>query len=289
MRQNKAQMWGFLAPTFAILIFIGVIPVFYILYLSMFRHSLFARVEMVYTGFENFRRLVFDPHFLRSLRLSLLFVALCCAIQIPLGLLIANFLNLSFKGKGIFRTIMSLPLAMAPISVGAIWVLMTNPDIGPLPIALRQLGFDYNIGLHASQAFWTTVLMNVWQWTPFVTLAFMAGLSVLPKEPYEASLVDGANRWQVLRYVTLPLLKPIMLTILFIRIMDAFRAFDEVWMLTGGGPGMATRFVSIHVVRQVIVAMNYGYGSAISLFLLYLTIVLCWLLLTFITASREAT
>ncbi len=150
-----------------------------------------------------------------------------------------------------------------------------------------KIGVDYNIGVNATQAFATTVFMDVWHWTPFVILTFMAGLASLPKDPYEASLVDGANRWQTFRYITLPLLRPVILTTLFIRIMDTFRVFDEVWMLTSGGPGTATRFVSIHLVREVLRSMNYGYSSAMSLFLLYLTIVICWLLLTFISISQE--
>lgn len=288
MRENKAQAWGLIAPTLTLMILIGVIPVLYIIYLSAFRYNVFSRVGMVYTGFNNFRKLMFDQDFLKSLRLGLTFVVLCCAIEMPLGLLIANLLTFEFKGKGIFRTIMTLPLAMAPISIGSMWVLLTNPDIGPIPFYLRKVGIDYNIGVNASQAFFTTVLVDVWHWTPFVTLTLMAGLSSLPKQPYEAALVDGANRWQTFRYVTLPLLKPILLTTLFIRIMDTFRIFDEVWMLTSGGPGTATRYVSIHLVRLVLQSMEYGYSSAMSLFLLYLTIVMCWLLLTFISSSQEA-
>ncbi|WP_369017368.1 sugar ABC transporter permease [Thermatribacter velox] len=288
MRENKAQAWGLIAPTLTLMILIGVIPVLYIIYLSAFKYNVFSRVGMVYTGFNNFRKLMFDQDFLKSLRLGLTFVVLCCAIEMPLGLLIANLLTFEFKGKGIFRTIMTLPLAMAPISIGSMWVLLTNPDIGPIPFYLRKVGIDYNIGVNASQAFFTTVLVDVWHWTPFVTLTLMAGLSSLPKQPYEAALVDGANRWQTFRYVTLPLLKPILLTTLFIRIMDTFRIFDEVWMLTSGGPGTATRYVSIHLVRLVLQSMEYGYSSAMSLFLLYLTIVMCWLLLTFISSSQEA-
>ncbi|BER92085.1 MAG: multiple sugar transport system permease protein [Candidatus Atribacteria bacterium] len=288
MRENKAQAWGLIAPTLTLMILIGVIPVLYIIYLSAFKYNVFSRVGMVYTGFNNFRKLMFDQDFLKSLRLGLTFVVLCCAIEMPLGLLIANLLTFEFKGKGIFRTIMTLPLAMAPISIGSMWVLLTNPDIGPIPFYLRKMGVDYNIGVNATQAFFTTVFVDVWHWTPFVTLTLMAGLSSLPKQPYEAALVDGANRWQTFRYVTLPLLKPILLTTLFIRIMDTFRIFDEVWMLTSGGPGTATRYVSIHLVRLVLQSMEYGYSSAMSLFLLYLTIVMCWLLLTFISSSQEA-
>lgn len=288
MRGKQKQVWGLLTPTLILLIFLGVVPIIYILYLSVYKYNVFSKVGMVYTGFNNFRKLVFDPDFLKSLRLGLTYVILCVAIELPLGLAFANLLIYEYKGKGIFRTIMTLPLAMAPISIGAIWVLMTNPDFGPLAVYLRNIGIDFNIGNNANQAFIATILMDIWHWTPFVTLTFMAGLSSLPKQPFEAALVDGATKSQTLRYITLPLLRPVLFTTLFIRIMDTFRVFDEVWMLTSGGPGTATRYVSIHVVREVLQSMNYGYSSAMSLFLLYLTIVVCWLLITFINVSQES-
>jgi multiple sugar transport system permease protein len=288
LRGKQKQVWGLLTPTLILLIFLGVVPIIYILYLSVYKYNVFSKVGMVYTGFNNFRKLVFDPDFLKSLRLGLTYVILCVAIELPLGLAFANLLIYEYKGKGIFRTIMTLPLAMAPISIGAIWVLMTNPDFGPLAVYLRNIGIDFNIGNNANQAFIATILMDIWHWTPFVTLTFMAGLSSLPKQPFEAALVDGATKSQTLRYITLPLLRPVLFTTLFIRIMDTFRVFDEVWMLTSGGPGTATRYVSIHVVREVLQSMNYGYSSAMSLFLLYLTIVVCWLLITFINVSQES-
>ncbi|MCX6090822.1 MAG: sugar ABC transporter permease [Candidatus Atribacteria bacterium] len=288
MKQNRTQVWGLITPTLFLMIFIGVIPVIYILYLSVFKYNVFSKVGMVFTGFNNFRKLMFDTDFLKSLSLGLSYVLLCIAIEIPLGLFLANLLIYEFKGKGIFRTIMTLPLAMAPITIGSVWVLLMNPDFGPLPVFLRRFGIDFNIGTNALQAFSTTILVDIWHWTPFVILTFMAGLSSLPKQPFEAALVDGATRWQTFRYISLPLLRPVIMTTLFIRIMDTFRIFDEVWMLTSGGPGTATRYVSVHLVRQILSSMNYGYGSAMSLFLLYLTIVICWLLLTFISFSQEA-
>ncbi|MEI6157638.1 MAG: sugar ABC transporter permease [Atribacterota bacterium] len=288
MKQNRTQVWGLITPTLFLMIFIGVIPVIYILYLSVFKYNVFSKVGMVFTGFNNFRKLMFDTDFLKSLSLGLSYVLLCIAIEIPLGLFLANLLIYEFKGKGVFRTIMTLPLAMAPITIGSVWVLLMNPDFGPLPVFLRRFGIDFNIGTNALQAFSTTILVDIWHWTPFVILTFMAGLSSLPKQPFEAALVDGATRWQTFRYISLPLLRPVIMTTLFIRIMDTFRIFDEVWMLTSGGPGTATRYVSVHLVRQILSSMNYGYGSAMSLFLLYLTIVICWLLLTFISFSQEA-
>lgn len=287
MRTSQYKAWGLLAPTLVILFFIGLVPFLYVIYLSLFKYNIWSVRGMVFAGVDNFRKLMFDSSFMHSLGIGLTFVVITCSIETLLGLVIAIFLTNEFVGKGVFRTILTLPLAIAPITIGSIWVLMTNPDIGPLPYILHKFGIDYNIGVNAKQAFFTVVFMDIWHWTPFVTLTLLAGLTSFPKEPFEAAKVDGANKWQTLRYITLPLLTPVILTMLFIRIMDTFRIFDEVWMLTGGGPGTATRFVSIDVVRRVLVSTDYGYGSSMSVFLLYLTIVMCWLLLNIISIARR--
>ncbi|MBE0479148.1 sugar ABC transporter permease [Candidatus Aerophobetes bacterium] len=259
MRAFQYKAWGLLTPTLVILIFIGLLPFFYVIYLSLFKYNIWSAIGMVFTGVDNFRKLMFDSDFMYSLGTGLTFVAITCVLQMFLGLAIALLLTNEFVGKGVIRTILALPLAIAPITIGSIWVLMTNPDIGPLPYILHKIGISYNIGVNANQAFFTVVLMDVWHWTPFITLTLLAGLTSFPREPFEAAIVDGANKWQVLRYITFPLLTPVILTVLFIRIMDAFRIFDEVWMLTSGGPGTATRFVSIEVVRRILVSTDYGY------------------------------
>jgi multiple sugar transport system permease protein len=151
----------------------------------------------------------------------------------------------------------------------------------------QLFGIDYNIGRYANQAFITTVLMDIWHWTPFVTLTMLAALTSLPREPLEQALVDGANRWQVFRYLTIPMTMPIILTTLFIRIMDSLRIVDEVYMLTGGGPGTSTRYAGIHIFLVVFPKTDYGYGAAMSLLLLYFTIVFSWLLFTTITSIRK--
>jgi multiple sugar transport system permease protein len=264
------------------------LPFFYVVYVGFFDWNIFSKVGgLVWAGAENYRRLVFDTEFLAALKRGVVFTIWAVSIEMVLGMVLAHLLMRDFTGKGFFRAVHALPLTVAPIAVGAAWRLMTLPGLGPLPYYLRRIGFDYNIGRYAGQAFATTVLMDVWHWTPFVTLTLLAGLTALPREPFEQAMVDGANRWQILRYLTLPMLRPIILTTLFLRIMDALRIVDEVWMLTGGGPGTATRYVGIHVWRVVFPKTDYGYGSAMSVLLLYFTIVLCWLLLTAITQTRR--
>ncbi len=281
--------WGLLAPTLIILAVAGLLPFFYIIYVGFFDWNLFsAEVGMFYTGADNYRKLVFDPEFLGALRRTFLFTTLVVSIELALGFFLAQLLTKDFRGKTIFRTIHALPLVIAPIVVGAAWRLLVIPGFGPVPYYLDKfLDINYNIGRFASHAFLTTVLMDIWHWTPFVTLTMLAGLSAIPKEPMEQALVDGANRWQIFRHLTIPMMMPVILTTVFIRLMDALRIVDEVYMLTGGGPGTSTRYIGIHIWQIVFPKTDYGYGSAMSLLTLYFTIVLCWLVFAAITARGK--
>ncbi len=279
MRSNRMG-WGLLAPTLIILGIFGLLPFFYVIYVGFFDWNVFsAVVGRQFAGANNYRRLVFDAEFLGSVGRTLLFTFSVVTIEMILGFLLAQTLVRDFPGKAVFRTIYALPIMIAPIAVGATWKLLTIPGFGLLPYYLdRWFGIEYQLGSHSGQAFWTTVVMDVWHWTPFVTLTMLAGLTAIPKEPLEQAQVDGANRFQVLRFLTIPMMMPVIITTLFIRIMDALRVMDEVFLLTGGGPANATRYVGILIWRVVFPQTNYGYGSAMSLLILYMTLVLAFVL-----------
>jgi len=288
MRQNRTA-WFFLSPSLIILFIVGLVPFFYILYVGFFDWNAFSLQKgMHYAGLENYRRLVFDQPFINSLLLTFRFAVYAILVQLVIGYALANLLATDFPGKWFFRVIHTIPLMVAPLAVGATWRLLTIPGFGPVPFYLdRWFDFEYSISANASQAFWTTVIMDVWHWTPFVTLTMLAGLTALPREPLEQALVDGANRLQVFWYVKVPLLRPIILSTVFIRLMDALRTVDEVWMLTGGGPAAATRYTGLYIWRIVFPKTDYGYGSAMSLLTLYFTILISWLLYTAIGQQRR--
>lgn len=279
MRSNRMG-WGLLTPTLVILAIVGFLPFIYVLYVGFFNWNAFSnQLGMQWAGVENYRRLVFDDAFLDSLWRTALFAFVTVGIELVLGFFLAQTLVKSFPGRTFFRTIYVLPLVMAPIAVGATWRLLTIPGFGPIPYYLDKFfDIDFRLGTFPEQAFLTVILMDIWHWTPFVTLTLLAGLTAMPKEPMEQAQVDGANRWQVFRYLTIPMMMPVLLTVIFIRLMDALRIVDEVFMLTSGGPGTATQFIGIHIYRVVVPKTDYGYGSAMSLLVLYFTIVLCWLL-----------
>jgi len=276
--------WGFLTPTFIILGITGLLPFIFVLYVGFFDWNVFAaRAGLHFSGVENYRRLVFDSGFLQSLWSTVVFTFWVVLSELILGFFLAQLLTQNFRGKTVFRTIHALPLMIAPIAVGATWRLLTIPGFGLIPYYLAWIGIDYRLGNYPNQAFFTVILMDIWHWTPFVTLTLLAGLTAVPKEPLEQAMVDGANKWQVYRYLTIPMIMPVILTTVFIRIMDALRIVDEVFMLTGGGPGDTTRFVGLYIWRVVFPKTDYGYGSAMSLLTLYFTLVLCWLLFIAIT------
>ncbi|MBD3306113.1 ABC transporter permease subunit [candidate division KSB3 bacterium] len=287
MRSKQLIGWGFLSPTILVIVLIGVFPFIYVVGLSLYEYNVFSVKGWIFVGLDNFKNLVFDPRFQDSLSKTLIFVAVTCGIQLPLGLGLAMLLNQEFVGKGFFRTILVLPLSMAPVAIGSMWILITRPYVGPISYWLNTIGFTYNISENALQSFLTTVAMDVWHWTPFVTLTFLAGLTSIPVELEEAARVDGAGRWQILRHVLIPLLTPVLATTLFIRIMDALRIYDEVWTLTAGGPGTATRYVNIYLVRTTLAQNDYGYGATMSVFLLFLTVILCNVLLSLMSKARE--
>ena len=288
MRSNRLG-WILLAPTLVILALFGVVPFIYVIWVSFHQWNPFgANPDMILNGADNYRRLVFDAGFLASLGATALFVLFAVATELVLGYALAQALMRDFPGKAFFRTIHTLPLIMAPIIVGSVWKLMTTPSIGIIPHFLdRWFGYDMNIGQSAVAAFVTVIVMDVWHWTPLVTLTLVAALVSLPADPFEQAQIDGAGPRQIFWHITLPMILPAVLATVFIRMMDALRTVDEVLMLTGGGPGSATRFIGVHIFREVFPRTNYGYGSAVSVIVLYLTIVVCWLLYVSLIAPRN--
>lgn len=287
--QSTRLGWILLAPTMAILILFGVLPFVYVLWVSFHQWNPFAaNPEMIFNGAENYRRLVFDAGFLASLGVTIAFVFFAVVSEVVLGYFLAQAFMKEFPGKAFFRTIHTLPLIMAPIIVGSVWKLMTTPSIGIIPHLLDAwFGLDLNIGRSAFAAFTVTVIMDVWHWTPLVTLTLIAALVSLPSDPFEQAQIDGAGKSQIFWHITLPMITPALLATVFIRLMDALRTVDEVLMLTGGGPGSATRYLGVHIFREVFPKTNYGYGSAVSVIVLYLTIVACWLLYVALIAPRN--
>jgi len=274
--------WLLFLPAFIIVGFNSFIPTFYAAYLATQKYTL--GVPSIFIGYDNFFHLMFDPIFWDSLLKGFAFVFACLVIEIPLGLALALALHKDTRVNRVIRTILSTPLLIPPLVVGSIWLLMVRPDIGPIPYILRKLfNLNYDIGTSPFQAFFTTVLMDVWHWTPFVFLVLVAARASIPPEPYESAMVDGASSWDIFRYITLPGMKYGIMIAFLIRMMDALKIFDEVWVLTAEGPKKATNYLSIYIVKTALSELNMGYCAAMALFFLYIVIII-----TFITLKVMA-
>lgn len=265
-----------LLPAILLLLAFALFPMIFSLWLSFNTWNLADRTATwTFVGLGNFRTiLTTDPFFWPSVRVTLIFVGGTVAIQMILGLAIALLLNDEFRGRGAVRTIIILPLMISPVVVGLIWRFMYNTDRGMVNYLLYLVGLapvDW-LGRQPT-ALPAVMLADVWQWTPFVALILMAALQALPNEPIEAALIDGASRWQLLHYVILPMIRPAIMVALLIRLMDAFKIFDVIYVLTLGGPGVSTQVLGLYTYKWGFKFFQMGYASALSYILVILLIV----------------
>ena len=230
-----------------------------------------------FVGFDNYRRLVReDGIFWHSFWLTIRFVLTAVTIEFVIGFALAYILFRFIQRRRLLLTVLLVPMMLAPVAVGLIWKLLLQGDFGMVTYYLRAVGLlgrDEALLSDPALVMPTIVAIDVWQWTPFVTLVMLAGLLSLPEEPFEAAVMDGASPRQVFTDVALPLLRPIIALVLLLRAIDAFKEFDKVFILTGGGPGTATELLSIYVYRLSFKNWDLGYGAACA-FMVYLVVLI---------------
>ena len=252
----KLQRQGALmaAPAAAVLAGVAVLPVFAAAWLSLHR-SIVIFHEQRFIGLANFRFLVQDARFWSAVGHTAYFTAVAIAVELLLGLPVALLLH---RGRGLLRAAVLLPWAIPTAVSARMWAWLFNADYG----LLHRLapGVDWlgspSTALHAA------ILVDVWKTTPFVALILLAGLQSLPPEPFEAARIDAASAWRTFRYITLPMLRPVMVVCIVIRAIDAFRTFDIVWTISGGGPARATELFSLYAYVESFQFLNLGRGSA---------------------------
>lgn len=237
-----------------------------------------------FIGLDNYRKAVFDENFFHSIRITLLFLVVALPLQFLLGLTIAVLLSYHLWLKRFVLPLLLIPMILAPIVVGLTARLNLNPDFGLIGIFLRDVGLARG-GLlsNGTSAFFTIVSVDVWQWTPFLAMIFTAAILGMPREPFEAAEVEGANRWHIFRRITLPLLRPIIIVALLLRLTDAFKTFDQVFIMTGGGPGASTELATIFAYKVNFASWNLGYGSAVVGLLFFISFILTFVLLKLMT------
>ena len=260
-------------------------PTVFALWVSLHDYKLTRLGQVRFVGLENYLALLGDPAFLNAMANTLRFVFAAVALELALGLALALALyRLSF-GRHLARALVLVPMFVTPIAVGLMFRYLLNPEFGVIPYLLRGVGVAidwFGPGL----ALWSLVLIDVWQWTPFMVLLLLAGLESLPKAPFEAARVDGASAWFTFTRVTLPLLRPVMLVAVIIRGLDAFKVFEYVYAITRGGPGASTETIQFLIYKVGFRFFRMGDAAAMAWALLLVTFLLT-LLLWRLWARRE--
>lgn len=270
-RRNILIMLG---PSVFILALISLYPFFFSIYLSTTNASL-SNIKG-FIGFSNYIELFKDPRFYNSLKLCLIFIIGATIIQLFIGFLLALLLNRDSLISKLSRLLLVIPMMVTPIVVGITWRFLYDADYGLINYILGLIGI-HNVPwlINPNIALLTLILIDSWQWTPFMMLTILAGLRSLPIEPYEAASIDGASKFQGFRYITLPLLIPVVLVALLIRTIDAFKAFDIFFATTLGGPGTATEILSLFIYKTGFRYSHMGSAAALSIIMLIIIIIIC--------------
>ncbi len=268
-----------LPATLLVLVFL-VGPFGYMTYTAMTDLS-YANPDQngAFIGLDNFRHLVRDdPIFWNSFWLTARFVLMAVSVEFVLGFAIAWLIWRFIERQRLLTTLLLVPMMLAPVAVGLIWRLLLQGDFGMVTFYLHKFGL-----LSKSSAVFSTpslvmptiIAIDVWQWTPFVTLIILAGLMSLPKAPFEAATMDGAGPWRQFKDILLPLLRPIIALVLLLRGIDAFKEFDKVFILTGGGPGTVSELLSIYAYRVNFKNWNLGYGATVAFMVYLVVLIMC--------------
>jgi glycerol transport system permease protein len=284
---NKA--WLLVLPAFLVVVFTAIIPMMTVVNYSV--QDTFGNNQFFWNGVGWYRELL-DPstdlgdRFYASLGRNLIFSAIILAIEIPLGIIVA--LSMPREGWSVATclVILALPLLIPWNVVGTIWQIFGRSDIGLLGAALNALGLNYNYVANPLDAWATIIVMDVWHWTSLVALLCYAGLKSIPDAYYQAARIDGASRWAVFRAIQLPKMHRVLLIAVLLRFMDSFMIYTEPFVVTGGGPGNSTTFLSIEVVKIALGQFDLGKAAALSLVYNLVILIVCWIFYTAMTGSR---
>jgi multiple sugar transport system permease protein len=270
---DRRQALVFPAPAVAVLFLLVVLPIAFNLYLAFTKWTV-GLGQPRWIGFDNFVELVTDERVWNGVWVMMLFSGLSLALELGLGLAIAIYFNREFRGSELVQAIYIFPFAATPVAVALIWRIMLNPEIGVLNYLLRSVGLPGSLWVSSEHtAVLSLVMVDVWKWTPMITLIVLAGLKSLPPEPYEAARIDGANAFQIFRHITLPLIRPVLIAALMLRSLDNLKEFDMIYTITQGGPGTASETLYLYSYQVGFGFFKAGYGSALMVVVFLIVLV----------------
>ncbi len=290
-RLSNRFMWFCMAPVIVFLIVVSLAPTIVAIVDSLRELSLTVFTKRgAFIGLENYRELLSeDAKFFTAISKTVMFVAVVVPFEFIFGLAIALYINHEFAGRRLLITLIMLPTMIAPVVVGMMWRYLLMPSFGLLTYYLQQMGFLAETTIFSDEftAFAALMIIDIWEWTPFMMLIMLAGLTAMPQEPIEAAHLDGANAWQVLWHVQLSFLRPLIVFAVMFRAIEASKVFDTIYILTGGGPGNATETIAVFAFRTTFIKWDLGYGAAICLVLAFFSLVVAALFFKVTSRAQE--
>ena len=277
---DRRLKFVFLAPAMIVLVALTAFPTVYMFVAAFVKFDASAPLNSKFAGIDNFLRLFTDDKFHNALVNTAVFSVVAVTLEFVLGLGFALLVDTYIRRANFIKTLLILPMMMPTIVVAITWKLMYQPQFGVINDLLGRIGIPPLLwAASVKTAMPSIILIDIWEWTPFIFLMCLAGLASLPQEPFEAAELDGASAFQKFRDLTLPFLKPVIVVTLLLRIMDAFRLFDQVYVLTLGGPAGATETLSFYLYKVTFRFFDIGYAAAISLFMMFVALQLAgWML-----------
>lgn len=273
MEKGKLTKFLFTLPAIILVLIFGFVPLIYSFIFSFRRYILTNISANEFVGVENYINTFKDEIFIQSLVRTILLVTILLVSEFFIGLVVALLLSRGFKMQGFARTILLLPIATTPVIVGLTFKLMLDPFVGVVNYLLSIIGIKGPVWLgYPGSAIAAVVMMDIWQWVPFIAIILLTGILSQPKEIIEASVVDGASWIGTTTKITIPLLGPVATVVLLIRSTDAFRLFDQIWMLTKGGPGTNTETLTINIYKQAFQSFNIGRANAMAMIMMIISI-----------------
>lgn len=278
--QNKRLAFLYLLPAVVLILVFIYSPIVLNMFYSLYRWSAFS--DKVYIGLQNYQRLIKDPIFYTTIRNNTLYAVISVVFQVGLGLILAAILEEKFlrKYQGFLRTVYFIPSVISLTVVGLLWQMIYNPNIGILNSALKTIGFErfaYDWLGNSKTAIYAIIAVSQWQYTGYIMLLFLVAIQKIPSELYEAAMIDGANRVQVFFNVTVPQVREMIMVNVTITIIGAFKVFDEVYVMTAGGPGRSSEVLATYMYRSAFRNDEMGYAATIAFVIFVTTFTLSFL------------
>jgi glycerol transport system permease protein len=285
MKVVNQRAWFLISPVLLCVAFSAVLPLMTVVNYSV--QDIISPTQKVFVGMEWFQSVLRDPELHGALIRQLAFSTAVLLIQIPLGIGVALIMPAAGWRASLVLVLIAMPLLIPWNVVGTIWQIFGRSDIGLLGHVLTRFGIDYNYAADSTDAWLTVLLMDVWHWTPLVALLCYAGLRSIPDPFYQAARIDGASRWSIFRYVELPKMRSVLMIALLLRLMDSFMIYTEPFVLTGGGPGNATTFLSQYLTQKAVGQFDLGPAAAFSLVYFLIILLLCFVLYNYMKQADE--